>query len=156
MTLQSNLTVSNNFTQALGTFNANGNAVTVNGATTTTGGNYISGTGTQTFNGSGLTIAGGIFTASSNSTINAASLTIASSGAGVFDAGTATNANVSVAGDVTINSGAGNLKAPNSTGTFLVGGNWSDPAGSSRPATARSRSMALPIKMSRASIRSTA
>jgi hypothetical protein len=61
--LTSGLTVRGRFTNQVGTFDANDQAVTVAGLTTVAGGTYLAGTTQQTLNG-GLVILAGVFTSS--------------------------------------------------------------------------------------------
>ncbi len=72
------LTVNSSLANSAGTFDSNGNAVTVAGLSTVSGGTYLASTNTQTFNG-GLTVSGGSFTGNSG-TVNATNV-ILSSGA---------------------------------------------------------------------------
>ncbi|MDD5085401.1 MAG: autotransporter-associated beta strand repeat-containing protein, partial [Candidatus Omnitrophica bacterium] len=91
------LSLAGNFTISAGTFDANGEAVTVSGLTTVNGtGIYLASTGTQTFDG-GLTVSDtGTFTGSSG-TVDVTNLTVSD---------TAT------------------FTAPDASGALLVSGDW--------------------------------
>ncbi|MDZ4716659.1 MAG: PKD-like domain-containing protein, partial [Cytophagales bacterium] len=99
------------FTNASGSFDANGLTHTVTGLTTISGGTYLASTSTQTFNG-GLTVSGGIFTGSSG-TVSTTNVTLSS---GTL---TAPSGLFTVSGNWTNNGGA--LGAGSGTVTFNGG-----------------------------------